>query len=121
MLSNSFGGSAHGVVPAFFYRYPGRPRVGWRRYEPAPETSSLETVSSSGESANFRYRSFGRAKVVRGQDTNGLPRWAPSRATARRAIPVSRRNGLDGEADSSWYVDETYIRVRARAASPWST
>src|SRR5215813_11377062 len=58
MLSNfalrgySFGGSAHGVVPAFFYRCPGRPRVGWRRHEPAPETSSLETVSSSGESAN---------------------------------------------------------------------
>src|SRR5215831_8238100 len=63
MLSNfalhgySFGGSAHGVVPAFFYRCPGRPRVGWRRHEPAPETSSLETVSSSGESANFRYLS----------------------------------------------------------------
>src|SRR5215472_12222727 len=61
MLSNfalhgySFGGSAHGVVPAFFYRCPGRPRVGWRRYELAPETSSLETVSSSGESTNHRF------------------------------------------------------------------
>src|SRR5215831_6797538 len=63
MLSNfalhgySFGGSAHGVVPAFFYRCPGRPRVGWRRHEPAPETSSLETVSSRAESANHRFLS----------------------------------------------------------------
>ena len=71
MLSNfalhgySFGGSAHGVVPAFFFRCPGRPRVGWRRHEPAPETSSLETVSSSGESANFRFRSRCRDVLVR--------------------------------------------------------
>src|SRR5215472_522658 len=73
MLSNfalhgySFGGSAHGVVPAFFYRYPGRPRVGWRRYEPAPETSSLETVSSSEESCELQY---GRLTRARSQPSN---------------------------------------------------
>ena len=99
MLSNfalhgySFGGSAHGVVPAFFYRCPGRPRVGWRRHEPAPETSSLETVSSSEESCELQYGRLTRARSQPSNVATPEREWAaaPRRPARARAVRAGRR------------------------------